>query len=114
MHGIFKQKSKKVKKETNHGIALAAPGLAVGEQRAIVALPRILQHVLAEIVKHLALRRILAARRVGECDTVGVGRAAVVAPVRVVERKRLALLVIVGICNPRLVVLHLDDDSRVH
>ena len=62
----------------HHAVGFAAARLTVREQAHVVSGPRVLEHVLAEVVEHHALRRE---------GSVGGQGVAVVGPVRVVERE---------------------------
>ena len=69
----------------HHRVALAAARLAVGEQRGVVAIPGVVKHALAQVVKHLALGRILVGCAL--VHAIFLFLVAVVRPVRVVERE---------------------------
>ena len=47
-----------------HGVALAAAGLPVGEQRGVEAVPGVVEHAPPQVAEHLGLVRVLRALNV--------------------------------------------------
>ena len=104
-----------VRPVADHGVTFARARLPIGKQAAVVALPGVVEHLLAEGVVARCLVGVLGGGRVRYRDAVFVDLEAVMGPEAVVESERANAFLVDGVASAwiledRLGTLHVNAE----